>query len=195
MKKIMPLLLALVMVAFTGGLAAAQVPVPDTIYKWVQSSPRANYYFNMEQLCFAVDEKGFIDQNTLLVAVVKTYDPLQIKDVQDKRQWKMLNMDGYDDLAGAAEYARIDLAKQTVTITEVADLDSTGTAIETTYPNRTCDLKTMSDKSLDRIFFGAVIDYAKQHKEQIIQHTKGKVKPEDLVHKNDVGKKKKNNTK
>lgn len=195
MKKFIPLLLGLVMMTFTGGLASAQVPVPDTIYKWVQSSPRANYYFNMEQLCFAVDEKGFIDQNTLIVAVVKTYDPLQIKDVQDKRQWKMLNMDGYDDLAGAAEYARIDLAKQTVTITEAADLDSTGTALETTYPNRTCDLKTMSDKSLDRIFFGAVIDYAQQHKEEIVQHTKGKVKPEDLVHKNDAGKKKKNNKK
>ncbi len=195
MKKLIPLVLALVMMTFSGGLASAQVPVPDTIYKWVQSSPRANYYFNMEQLCFAVDEKGFIDQNTLLVAVVKTYDPLQIKDVQDKRQWKMLNMDGYDDLAGAAEYARIDLAKQTVTITEAADLDSTGTALETTYPNRTCDLKTMSDKSLDRIFFGTVIDYVKQHKEEVIQHTKGKVKPEDLVHKNDDGKKKKNNKK
>ena len=77
MKKFIPLLLGLVMMTFTGGLASAQVPVPDTIYKWVQSSPRANYYFNMEQLCFAVDEKGFIDRILTTNLVYQTPDLLQ----------------------------------------------------------------------------------------------------------------------
>jgi len=154
--------------------------VPETIYKWVQSSPRANYYFNMQQMCFAVDEKGMIDQTVLIVPTVKTYDDLQIQDVIAKRRWKMMNMDGYDDLSGVAEYVHIDLAKNIVTLIEKDDLDSEWGTLNATYPNQVNDLSKMSEKNLDRIFYTTIIDYAKVHKDEIIKQTKGMVKPEDM---------------
>ena len=160
-------------------IASAEVPVPDDIYKWVQSSPRANYYFNMAQMCFEVDKDGMIDQNILLVPTVKTYDPLQVKDVQDKRRWKDLDMTGYDDFAGVAEYLRIDLGKKIITETEITDLDSTGTGLETRTLSRSWELAKLSEKNLDRIFYEAIIDYAAKHKDELVKRTKGTVKPED----------------
>lgn len=180
MRKLMAAIFMVSTVFFSSlPAASAEVPVPDDIYKWVQSSPRTNYYFNMEQMCFAVDNEGMIDQNVLLVPVVKTYDPLQIKDVQDKRRWKDSDMTGYDDFAGVAEYLRIDLGKKVVTETEITDLDSTGTGLETRSLNRSWELVKLSEKNLDRIFYEAIIDYAGKHKDELIKRTKGTVKPED----------------
>jgi hypothetical protein len=154
--------------------------VPETIYKWVQSSPRANYYFNMQQMCFAVDGKGMIDQNVLIVPTIKTYDDLQIQDVIAKRRWKMMDMDGYDDLSGVAEYVHIDLAKNIVTLIEKDDLDSAWDTLGATYPNQVSDLSKMSEKNLDHIFYKTIIDYAKLHKDEILKQTKGVVTPEDM---------------
>ena len=53
---------------------AAPPKVQETIFQWVQSSSRANYYFNKQQICYAVDDKGMIDMNTLIVPTLKTYD-------------------------------------------------------------------------------------------------------------------------
>lgn len=177
MRKFMSTVLTAALV-FLGSwpIASASIPVPDNVYEWVQSSPRATYYFNKAQLCYAVDEKGKIDKNTLLVATVKTYDPLQIRDVQDKRRWKEMDMTGYDDLAGVAEYISIDLKQHIVTQTAAVDLDSTGTGLETTHPNKAYTLAAMSAKNLDRIFYEAVIDYAKQHNDEIMKRTKENLK-------------------
>jgi hypothetical protein len=160
--------------------ASAEVPVPDDIYKWVQSSSRANYYFNMAQMCFDVDKDGMMDQNVLIVPIVKTYDALQIKDIQDKRLWREQDMSGYDDLAGVAEYLRIDLAQRTVTETQVVDLDSTGSSLETRYPNRVWLLDKLSEKNLERIFYETIIDYGAKHKDELIARSKGKIKPSDM---------------
>ncbi|MFA6849029.1 MAG: hypothetical protein WCS30_01620 [Selenomonadaceae bacterium] len=166
--------------------------VPETIYKWVQSSPRANYYFNMQQMCFAVDGKGMIDQNVLIVPTIKTYDDLQIQDVIAKRRWKMMDMDGYDDLSGVAEYVHIDLAKNIVTLIEKDDLDSEWDTLSATYPNQVSDLSKMSEKNLDHIFYKTIVDYAKLHKAEILKQTKGLVKPEDMQINKNLDKKNKN---
>ena len=71
---------------------AAPPKVNETVFEWVQSSSRANYYFNKQQICYAVDDKGKIDLNTLIVPTLKTYDDVQIQDIKDKRRWKMLPM-------------------------------------------------------------------------------------------------------
>ena len=53
--------------------------VDKKIFKWVQSSSRMGYYFNQEQICYKV-VNGEIDLDTLIVPVLKVYDPVQIKD-------------------------------------------------------------------------------------------------------------------
>lgn len=160
--------------------ASAEIPVPEDIYMWVQSSPRANYYFNKAQMCFDVDSEGMIDQNTLIVPVVKTYDPLQIKDVQDKRLWRGQDNGGYDDFSGIAEILRIDLSKKIVTEAEVSDLDSTASELEKRYPNRSWEMNKLSDKNLEKVFYQAILDYAQKHHDELLARTKGTVKPEDM---------------
>lgn len=158
---------------------AAPPKVNETVFEWVQSSSRANYYFNKQQICYAVDDKGKIDLNTLIVPTLKTYDDVQIQDIKDKRRWKMLPMTGFDDLAAEAEYLRIDLAKKTVTIVEQDLLDSTWTPLEKNTTAQEAELAKLPEKSWERSFFLAVIDYAARHQDEIIEHTKGELKPED----------------
>ena len=69
----------------TAAAAPTQPEIPETIYQWVQSSERMNYFFNKNELYYATDEAGQIDASTLLVPVVKTYDDIQIDDVRTKR--------------------------------------------------------------------------------------------------------------
>ena len=69
--------------------APAQPVIPETIYQWVQSSARMNYFFNKEEMRYGIDEAGQISTDTLLVPVIKTYDEIQIDDIRTKRRWRM----------------------------------------------------------------------------------------------------------
>lgn len=158
---------------------ARAVPVPETVYQWVQSSPRMNYYFNKQQICFAVDDDGFIDLNTLIVPTVRTYDSIKIQDVLDKRRWRMESTDGFDDLAGEADYLQFNLALQTVDVTQVDLLDSGLATLSSSSPAQVIQVAKLPPKSLDSVFYHAVLDYAKQHQDEIIAHTKGQLKVAD----------------
>ncbi len=79
---------------------AASIDVPENVFQWVQSTARQNYYFNKEQMCYAVNPNGEIDIGTLIVPTLRTFDDVQKQDVIDKRRWKMLSVKGYDDLVG-----------------------------------------------------------------------------------------------
>ncbi len=160
-------------------LVEAAPQVPENVYQWVQSSARANYYFNKQQICYAVTDMGYTDLNTLIVPVLKVYDDVQIQDVLDKRRWKMLPMDGYNDLIGEADYLRFDLAKNTVTVTELDYLDSTWSALDASYPNQPIEIGTLPEKSQERNFYQSILSYAKQHRDEIIQQTKGTLSPVD----------------
>ena len=153
--------------------------VPETVYEWVQSSPRMNYYFNKQQICFAVDEQGFIDLNTLIVPTVRTYDAIKIQDVLDKRRWRLEPTDGYEDLAGEADYLTFDLAAQAVHVTQVDLLDSGLATLSSSYPDSLIEVSKLPPKSLDCVFYRAVLDYAKLHRDDIIKQTKGQLKAAD----------------
>lgn len=163
----------------TAPIADAAARVPENVYEWVQSSARADYYFNKQQMCFAVTEMGYIDLNTLIVPTVKMYDDVLIQDVQDKRRWKMLPLDGYDSLIGAADYLRFDLAKNTVIVTESDYLDSTWSTLDASYPNQPVNINSLPAKSLDKSFYQGILKYAQLHRDEIIQQTHGELSPLD----------------
>ena len=50
---------------------AASIEVPENIFQWVQSTARQNYYFNKEQMCYAVKPNGEIDLGTLIVPTLR----------------------------------------------------------------------------------------------------------------------------
>ena len=102
-------LMAAAMIFVTAPQADADEAIPDTVYQWVQSTSRQNYYFNKQQMYFAADAQGNMNVDVLLVPILKTYDQVQKQDVISKRRWKMLSVKGYDDLVGCADYLAIDL--------------------------------------------------------------------------------------
>ena len=101
----------------------------------------------------------------------------QIQDVVDKRRWKMQRMAGYNKLVGAAEYLRINRAKRIVNIEEIDDLDDTWTTLSAEHPNEAITLDKLSEKNVDRVFYEAILSYAKDHQDEIIAQTNGQVKP------------------
>jgi len=147
--------------------AFAELTVSDSSYKWVQSSARINYYFNTSEIRFFVDDTGCVDRNILLVKTVKSFDWLQIQDIVEKRNWKGLDTTGYENLAGAAEDLMIDLQHQTVFVKTYTDLDKDWNALESSNPNRLCDLTKLSAKSFDHIFYGEIIKYAALHQAEL----------------------------
>ena len=149
---------------------AEEVISPD-IYQWVQSTSRQNYFFNKQHMYFGQDDKGILDANTILVPVLKTYDAVQIQDVQAKRRWKMLSMEGYEDLVGCSEYLRFDLAADTVTVYKHEDLDSEWGVLGTTTNGKPVKIADLSEKDVDGVFYRAVLKYAFGHIDEIVERT------------------------
>jgi len=147
--------------------AFAQLTVSDSSYQWVQSSARINYYFNISEIRFFVDDTGRVDRNILLVKTVKSFDWLQIQDVVEKRKWKGLDSAGYENLAGAVEDLIIDVQHQTVFVKTYTELDTDWNTLESSNPNRLCDLAKLSTKSFDHIFYGEIIKYAALHQAEL----------------------------
>lgn len=154
---------------------AAPPEIPGEIFEWVQSSARANYFFNKEQICYETNSEGYQDKNIIICPVIKTFDDVQIQDIKAKRRWNMLDMSAYEDLAGEAEYLRIDRTARTVEITQHDFIDSAMTTIESTNPNVVINLNEISDKSRDYIFYDAILSYAEKHPEELESHSKGKI--------------------
>ncbi len=168
--------------ALTRGAEAAPPPVPETIYQWVQSSERINYFFNKEQICYAVRDDGTIDLNALIVPVLKTYDDVQIKDVRMKRTWRTGSSAGLEDLAGEADYLTIDLARGVVRVDAVELLDSHFWTLDRTTPGRETAVADLTEKSRDGIFYRAILAYEREHRTDILAHTKGELRAEDRAH-------------
>ena len=172
-------LLAMPMAAET----EAAVRLPEKTFQWVQSTSRQGYYFNMEQMCYAVDAAGHIDLNHLIVPTVRIYDDVKIDDVRSKRRWNGLSLSGFGDLVGAAEYLDFDLQARTVTVTQHDDLDSGFGVINTDRPGARGEgvikLDSLSDKDVEGKFYAAVLKYADAHQDEVIAHTKGTLTHED----------------
>ena len=153
--------------------AAAAEQVPKHIYEWVQSTARQGYYFNKEQIQYATDAHGYIDLTKILVPTLRIYDDVQIQDVVSKRRWRMLPLDGYGDLSGAAEYLLIDLRAGVVHITAHEDLDSLWGTISREENMKEIKLAELSDKDVEKKFFDAIINYSIGHQEEMVRRSRG----------------------
>ena len=153
--------------------ADAAEAIPKHIYEWVQSTARQGYYFNKEYIQYAADAHGYIDLTKILVPTLRVYDNVQIQDVVSKRRWRMLPLDGYGDLSGAAEYLLIDLRAGTVRVTAHEDLDSAWGTISREENAKEFTLASLSDKDVEKKFFNAIISYAAAHQEELIRRSKG----------------------
>ena len=157
-----------------------EINVPTTVFTWIQSTPRGNYYFNHQQICYAKNEDGIIDLNILIVPTICTYDNIQIEDVQQKRRMRGLSMKGYDDLVGRADYLRFDLKNNTVQITERVDLDSTFSPLSSDKSGEPVELSTLPKNGIACKFYRGIIKWAQKHGDLILQHTRGSLSEEDL---------------
>ena len=153
--------------------ADAAEAIPKHIYEWVQSTARQGYYFNKEYIQYAADAHGCIDLTKILVPTLRVYDNIQIQDVVSKRRWRMLPLEGYGDLSGAAEYLLIDLRAGTVRVTAHEDLDSAWGTISREENAKEFTLASLSDKDVEKKFFNAIISYAAAHQEELIRRSKG----------------------
>lgn len=163
--------MAAAMLFVTAPQVHAEEAIPEDIYQWVQSTSRQNYYFNKQQIYFAVDAQGNMNVDVLLVPTLKTYDQVQKQDVISKRRWKMLPMDGYSDLVGNAEYLSFNLKDQTVQVMRHEDLDSEWGVLSTTTPTAMTRVTDLSDKDVDGIFYRAILKYANNHIDEIAART------------------------
>ena len=152
---------------------SAAEEIPKHIYEWVQSTARQGYYFNKEQIQYATDTHGYIDLTEILVPTLRIYDDVQIQDVVSKRRWRMLPLDGYGDLSGAAEYLLIDLRAGVVHITAHEDLDSLWGTISREENMKEIKLAELSDKDVEKKFFDAIINYSIGHQEEMIRRSRG----------------------
>lgn len=158
--------------------ADAAEKIDEKIFQWVQSSSRMGYYFNQQQICFKVVNNQ-IDMDTLIVPILKMYDPVQIKDTVDKRRWRMEPIGHFGDLAGRVEYAEINIPARIVYLKQSHYIDSTWSTIESYNPPRnTLELDKMSERSLDKIFFSRVLDYALRHQLELGNRTRGDLSDE-----------------
>lgn len=160
-------------VLLMGVRPAAAEGIPKNIYQWVQSTARQGYYFNKEQIQYAADAHGYVDLTKLVVPTLRIYDNIQIQDVVSKRRWRMLPLDGYGDLTGAAEYLLIDLRAGVVRVTAHEDLDSKWGALSREENAKEFTLSSLSDKDVEKKFFDAIITYAAEHQEELIHRSRG----------------------
>ena len=177
------LCLAALLVVPVSSQAEAALELPEQTFQWVQSTSRQSYYFNKEQMCYAVDASGHIDLNHLIVPTIRIYDDVKIEDVRSKRRWNGLSLYGFDDLIGAAEYLDFNLKNKTVTVSQHDDLDSGFSAINTVKPSGKDDgvikLEELSDKDVEGKFYAAIVKYADDHQDELIARTHGTLTHED----------------
>ena len=153
--------------------ASAAEEIPKHIYEWVQSTARQGYYFNKEQIQYASDAHGYIDLTKIVVPTLRIYDNIQIQDVVSKRRWRMLPLNGYSDLTGAAEYLLIDLRAGVVHVTAHEDLDSHWGTLSREENTKDLTLSSLSDRDVEKKFFDAIINYAVGHQEEMIRRSRG----------------------
>ena len=171
---------ALLPFVFFAATAESAPHVSPNIYEWVQSSARANYFFNKSVMHYELLANGVLNPRVLIVPTLQTYDDVAIADVVAKRRWRGESLAGYDDLVGEAEYLRIDLAAGTSTLERADDLNSTWSSITTTFPKNVTVIKDLPEKSLERKFLEAVLAYERGHRMEIAAQTKKTLTADDL---------------
>ena len=180
MKKILiGLLTAAVIFATPLNVSAKEVEVPEDIYTWVQSTSRGNYFFNTEQMNYRVKSDGTIDLYTLNVPTLCTYDEIQIQDVIQKRRWKNQSLEGYDVLAGRADYLTFDFKNGTVQVTRRVDLDDTLTELDSDISGEPVKLSDIPRTSVICRFYRTILIWARFNGEDLIARSTGELSAAD----------------
>ena len=147
--------------------------IPTEIYMWVQSTARANYWFNHQASGYRIKEDGTLDLNILMVPAIYLYDNIQIEDVIQKRRWKKLSTRGYNKLVGRSELLKFDLKNMTVQVVEKIDLDDTWGELDKDTSGEPVDLKSFSSKDVMFKFYRTILTWARAHNELIIGRSRG----------------------
>ena len=155
--------------------------VPTEIYTWVQSTARANYWFNYRQMGYRIRPDGTLDLNTLMVPTVCMYDNIQIEDVIQKRRWRKLSTAGYDRLAGRADYLKFDLPNETVQVVERVDLDDTWAELDKDTSGEPLDLRNLPRKDVRYNFYRTILEWARNHNAEIINRSRGELSEADAT--------------
>ena len=153
--------------------------VPTEIYMWVQSTPRANYWFNHRDSGYRVKDDGTLDLYTLMVPTVIMYDNIQIQDVIQKRKWRQLSNAGYDRLAGRADFLKFDLHNMTVQVVERVDLDDTWAHLDSDTSGEPVALTSIPAKDVRYNFYRTILEWARGHNELIIARSRGHLSDAD----------------
>lgn len=155
--------------------------VPTSIYRWVQSTPRADYWFNYRHMGYRVRGDGTLDLNTLMVPTVCIYDNIQIEDVIQKRRWRKLSTAGYDRLVGRADYLKFDLVNGTVQVVSRVDLDDTWAELDKDVSGEPLDLKNLPIKDIRYKLYRTILEWARAHNMEIINRSRGELSEEDAA--------------
>lgn len=175
MKKFLIGILAAIFFATSSETFAKEVEVPENIYKWVQSTSRGNYFFNTEQINYRVKPDGTIDLYTLNVPTLCTYDDVQIQDVIQKRRWKNQSLEGYNILAGRADYLTFDFKNSTVQITRRVDLDDTLTELDSDTSGEPVKFSEIPRTSIMGQFYRTILIWARFNSKDLVKRSKGKL--------------------
>ena len=153
--------------------------VPTEIYMWVQSTPRGNYWFNHRDSGYRVKDDGTLDLYTLMVPTVIMYDSVQIQDVIQKRKWRQLSLEGYERLAGRADFLKFDLRNMTVQVVERVDLDDTWAHLDSDTSGEPVALTSIPAKDVRYNFYRTILEWARAHNELIIARSRGHLSDAD----------------
>ena len=178
-KFLIGILAAAMIFATSSDTFAKEVEVPEDIYMWVQSTSRGNYFFNTEQINYRVKYDGTIDLYTLNVPTICTYDDIQIQDVVQKRRWKNQSLEGYNILAGRADYLTFDFRNQTVQIKRRVDLDNTFTELDSDISGEPIKLSEIPRTSVMCRFYRTILIWARFNSEDLIKRSKGNLDAHD----------------
>lgn len=159
--------------------ATPEVTIPEEIYKWVQSTPRGNYYFNYQIMGYKIRSDDTLDLNILEVPALITYDNIQIEDVIQKRRWRGKSTRGYENLIGRADYLEFNLHNETVQVVRRADLDHTFTELDSEPAGEPVKLSELSERDISCKFYRAILKWARENNEWIIQRSRGKLSVRD----------------
>lgn len=159
--------------------SAAMEPLPEDIFQWVQSTPRASYFFNKQEMTYEIAPDGYADTNILIVPTIRLFDDMQKQDIMMKRKWRGLNTYRFNELSGIAEYLRINKQTKIVEFTNCQFLDQGYNPLDT-YQRSSEDINTMSPKDVEYNFLMAILDYEQQNRKAMLEKIADRVKPEEL---------------
>mgnify|MGYP006916031018 CR=1 FL=1 len=159
--------------------ATPEFEINEYVYKWVQSTPRGNYYFNYQVCGYKIRSDDTLDLNILEVPALITYDNIQIDDVTQKRRWHGQSVKGYNNLIGRADYLEFNLRDETVKIVQRDDLDNTFSTLDSETFDESIKLSELSEKDISCKMYREILKWARENNDWIIRRSRGKLSSHD----------------